>query len=213
MHEGSSRAQTCTNSWHTSMAATKLDGDKRPANDGCVADFIETPPLKVLATCFLRSSSCAYYSSLACRDGGNHHRHCRPSRMTQRWPISRTAPTQNGRSLIFGRQPSDKADARGAHDSRRRLGWRRQELVTARGRSEPYLDARHFGRRDQLPLHSAGDGARRRTAGKGMSCTTRHGRLQTIRSKAKEWNIDPQRVGSTGGSARGLHFAVAGAAR
>ena len=81
-------------------------------------------------------------------------------------------------------------------------GWRGGDK-TGYGESchPPVPRCRNFRSCNQLPLHSASHGAARRAAGKGDALYDAARAIQTLRSKAKEWNIDPTRVASTGGSA------------
>ena len=93
-----------------------------------------------------------------------------------------------------------QADAGRAADPRRRLGRRRQESLSAPPQIQPFLDAgisvaainyrfipQAMEQKVEPPVKAPLTDCARA--------------LQTIRSKAKEWNIDPTRIGATGGSA------------
>ena len=97
----------------------------------------------------------------------------------------------SGRSSISGRPKAERAHAAGAVDPRRRLdGWRQ---VGLRHQCHPAVPRRgYFGGGDQLSLYLPGHGAKRRAAGEGLPARRGPG-LQTLRSKAREWNLDPTR--------------------
>ena len=104
---------------------------------------------------------------------------------------SSTAPTSET-SWISGRPSREAADARAGLHSRRRLPWAATRACSPQLLKEcldsgisvvgHHLSLLHPGHRPG-PFH---DSARA---------------IQFIRSKAKDWNIDPKRIAATGGSA------------
>ena len=80
------------------------------------------------------------------------------------------------------------------------------------GAIQPFLDAGHLGRVDQLSLHPPGDGAEGRAAGEGLPARRGAG---TANDSLESQGVEPrsQARRRDGRIGRRLHLAVAGAAR